>query len=55
MADVDEIGFAERLGHPVIDWSQSVVLGDQRAQLIDVGDSEFVGIGYAPRSADGVR
>src|SRR5271156_7147871 len=44
MADVDEVGFAKRLGDVVIHWVKPVVFGDQRAQLIDVGDSELVGI-----------
>src|SRR5271155_1521268 len=44
MADVDEGGFAERLGDVVADRPQPVVFGDQRAQLIDVGDTELVGI-----------
>jgi hypothetical protein len=30
MADVDEVGFAKRLGHVVIRSPQPVVFGDQR-------------------------
>src|ERR1700723_3763187 len=44
MADVDQVGAAKRLGDGLIDWPQPVVFGDQRAQLIDVGNAELVGI-----------
>src|ERR1700744_4837170 len=46
MADVDEVGFAKRLGDAIVDRTQPVMLGNQRAQLVDVGDPELVGVGF---------
>jgi hypothetical protein len=44
MADVDEVGFAKGLGHPVVRSPQPVVLGDQPLYSINFSDSEFRGM-----------
>lgn len=54
MTDVDEVGSAERLGDAVIDRTQPMVFGDQRTQLIDVGDPDS-SAQAAATSADGVK